>query len=299
MARALRVLLVVGVVALVILAGAATYVFIVSQGMLRKQYPAGPLDVRIPVDSPSIARGGHLVQVIGACRECHDADMGGKIVADMGPVGIVAAPNLTRGRGGIGSSFTDADWVRALRYGLRPDATTLVMMPSEVYTRMSDEDLGAVIGYLKQLPPVDRELPDIHFGLLGRALLATGRLDILTAPKTYHEHAPATPTPGATVEYGRYLADVSGCHGCHGIGLSGGRVAGPPDLPPAANLTPAGLRSWTEADFVRAMREGRRPDGTDINEFMPWRSYTGMSDLELRALWMYLRSVPPKASGGK
>jgi hypothetical protein len=76
-------------------------------------------------------------------------------------------------------------------------------------------------------------------------------------------------------------------------------VAGPDNLPPAANLTPAGLGSWTENDFVRALREGRRPDGSAINEFMPWRSYASMSDLDLKALWLYLRSVPPKASGGK
>jgi Cytochrome C oxidase, cbb3-type, subunit III len=106
-------------------------------------------------------------------------------------------------------------------------------------------------------------------------------------------------TVAAIAGFGRYLADVSGCHGCHGFGLSGGRVAGPDDLPLASNLTPAGLGTWSEADFVRAIREGRWPDGTAINEFMPWRSYCSMSDDELRALWAYLRSVPPRASGGK
>ena len=74
-------------------------------------------------------------------------------------------------------------------------------------------------------------------------------------------------------------------------------MAGPPDLPLASNLTPAGLGAWTEADFVRALREGRRPDGSAINEFMPWRGYGAMTDSELRALWLYLRSVPPRATG--
>ena len=107
------------------------------------------------------------------------------------------------------------------------------------------------------------------------------------------------PTAAAapSIEYGRYLAQVSGCHGCHGTGLSGGRVAGPPDLPLASNLTPAGLAAWTEADFVRALREGRRPDGSAINEFMPWRGYGAMTDTELHALWLYLRSVPPRPTG--
>jgi hypothetical protein len=104
---------------------------------------------------------------------------------------------------------------------------------------------------------------------------------------------------GRTVAYGRYLASVAGCHGCHGHGLSGGRVAGPPGLPPASNLTPAGIGGWTERDFVRALREGRRRDGSTIDEFMPWRTLGRMTDEELGALWDYLRSVPPKPFGGK
>ena len=299
MPRLLRHLLWVALGLLVLLASAATYAYVASARMLGTTYQTGPTGMIVPSDAASVARGEHLVQAIGACRECHDADLGGKVYADMGAIGIVAGRNLTRGRGGIGATFTDADWIRAIRFGVRLDGTTLIAMPSEVYTKMSDEDLGAIIAYLKQLPPVDRELPDTHFRLLGRALLATGKLDILTAPKTFHENTERTVVAGATPEYGRYLADVSGCHGCHGRGLSGGRVAGPPDLPPAANLTPAGLRSWTEADFVRAMRQGRRPDGTEINGFMPWRSFAAMNDLELHALWLYLQRIPPKASGGK
>jgi mono/diheme cytochrome c family protein len=217
----------------------------------------------------------------------------------MGPVGVVAGRNLTGGRGGIGAEFSDADWVRAIRYGLRRDGTSLIGMPSEVYTKMTDADLGAVIAYLKQLPPVDREVPQSHFKPFGRVLLAAGRMQILTAPKTFHGATTASAEPAPTAGYGRYLADVSGCHGCHGFGLSGGQVAGPPDVPIAANLTPAGIGAWTQADFVRAMREGRRPDGTSIHPFMPWRLYAAMQDDELQALWLYLRSVPPKATGGK
>jgi cytochrome c553 len=267
--------------------------------MLGKVYPVPSTSVAVPTDRSAIERGEHLVQAVAACAVCHDADLGGKLYAEMGPVGVVAGRNLTRGKGGIGGEFTDADWVRAIRYGVRRDGTTLIMMPSEVYTKLTDADLGAVIAYVKQVPPIDREVPQSRFGPLGRALLAVGKMQILTAPKTLHDGTTESAEPLPTAGYGRYLADVSGCHGCHGFGLSGGRVAGPDNLPPAANLTPTGLGSWTEKDFVRALREGRRPDGSAINEFMPWRSYASMSDLDLQALWQYLRSVPPKASGGK
>jgi cytochrome c553 len=282
-----------------IIVALAVWVYAASEAMLSKTYQVPSKLVAIPTAAGAVERGEHLVKAVGACATCHDTDLGGKVYAEMGPVGVVAGRNLTRGRGGIGGEFTDADWVRAIRYGIRRDGTTLIMMPSEVYTKFTDADLGALIAYLKQLPPVDREIPESRFGPVGRALLAVGKMKILTAPKTFHADTSSSAEPAATAGYGRYLADVSGCHGCHGFGLSGGKVAGPDNLPPASNLTPAGLRSWSERDFVRALREGRRPDGSSINEFMPWRSYASMSDLDLQALWLYLRSVPPKASGGK
>jgi len=286
-------------VAILLVAGLGGWVYAASRAILTKRYPIPAASVTIPSDPLAIARGEHLVMSVGACVTCHGPDMGGLVYADMGPVGVVAGRNLTRGRGGIGGQFTDTDWVRAIRYGLHADGTSLIMMPSEVYTRFTDADLGAIVAYLKQLPPVDREMPASRFGLLGKVLLATGKLDILTAPKTFHEGTAASAPPHVTAGYGRYLADVSGCHGCHGPGLSGGHVDGPANLPPAANLTPAGLGAWTQADFVRAIREGTRPDGTAINEFMPWKSYASMTDSELEALWLYFRSVPAKASGGR
>jgi cytochrome c553 len=104
------------------------------------------------------------------------------------------------------------------------------------------------------------------------------------------------------VAYGKYLAVT--CTGCHGEGLSGGAIPGtPPDWPPAANLTPdeaTGLGGWTEADFFRALREGKRPDGTDLQgDFMPWKLTAKMTDDEIRALWMYLQTLPAKAEGGR
>jgi hypothetical protein len=133
-----------------------------------------------------------------------------------------------------------------------------------------------------------------------RALLAAGKLNVLVAEKTPRLPLGPGVAPDGTAAYGRYLADVTGCHGCHGFGLSGGRVAGPAGFPPAANLTPAGrLAGWSEADFRRAMRTGARPDGTRIDAFMPWRLYAAMTDEELGALWRYLRGVPPRATGRK
>jgi mono/diheme cytochrome c family protein len=293
--RLLRTILVAIVV---IIAAAAGALYYLSDRELRRTYAVPSDTVPVPGDPASILRGAHLFKTT-TCSLCHAEDGGGSIYADLGLVGLIAGPNLTRGRGGVGDARTDQDFVRAIRYGVRPDGTSLIVMPSEVFTHLTDADLGSVIAYIRQLPPVDRELPATRFGPMGRVLLATGRMNILVAPKTKHEPNAPAPSGDAAIAIGRYLADISGCHGCHGYGLSGGRVAGPADLPPASNLTPAGLSTWTAADFIRVMREGRRPDGSAINEFMPWRAFAAMTDTELHALWMYLRSVPPKPFGNK
>jgi cytochrome c553 len=286
------------VFAAAVLAGVAV-VYAVSETMLRRVYPVSSRALSINATDISIERGGHLARAVGTCTLCHGDDFGGTVYADMGPMGRIAGPNLTRGRGGLPADFSIEDWVRAIRFGVHRDGTSLIVMPSEVFSHFSDRDLASMIAYLQSLPPVDREVPRTQFGWLGRALLAAGRLNILVAPKTQRGVASAATTEAANAEYGRYLADVSGCHGCHGYGLSGGRVAGPRQLPIAANLTPTGLGSWGEADFVRAMREGVRPDGRRLGPFMPYRTYSGMKDDELHALWMYLRSVPAKPTGNK
>lgn len=273
--------------------------YVLSERKLRAVYqpPASALTIT-PADY-SVARGAHLVRAVGSCTLCHGDDLGGGVYADMGLVGVVAGPNLTRGRGGRPADFTLADWVRALRFGVRRDGTSLIMMPSEVFTSFSDDDLASIIEYIRQVPPVDRDVPTTHFGIVGRALLATGKLEILTAPKTKHVGEASKIPAVLSAEYGKYLAEVSGCHGCHGHGLSGGRVAGPPGLPPASNLTPEGIGSWSEADFRRAMRDGKKPDGADVNDFMPWKIFRSMTDDELGAIWLYLKSVPPKPFGNK
>jgi mono/diheme cytochrome c family protein len=293
MARVTRILgrIVLGFVALVLVLLAAVYAL--SARALGKTYPIPDVALTIPADSASIARGEHLFQAVLGCAGCHGQDAGGRVFAEMGPVGTGAGANLTRGAGGVGTSYADADYVRAIRHGIRRDGTSLLMMPSEVYTNLSDDDLGAVITYLKQLPPVDRDTAKTRLKPLGRALLAFGKLPMLSAPKTHHAGTTQAVPADSTAVYGRYLVSVSGCTGCHGSDLTGGEAFGPPGTPPPPNLTPARLGTWTDEDFLTAIRKGRRPDGSAINELMPWREYSGMTDVELQAIWLYLRSVPP------
>src|SRR4051812_33687521 len=113
MARRRMILVrVAGLLVLVVL-GLVVWVYAASASILGTTYPMPDLGLRAPTDAAAVERGKHLVLAVGACPECHDPDLGGKVYADMGPVGIVAGRNLTRGRGGIGAAFSDADWVRA------------------------------------------------------------------------------------------------------------------------------------------------------------------------------------------
>ena len=283
--------------AIVVLAGSAVYV--VSERKLGRTYDTTVPVFTVPTDSASIARGEHLTRNVITCTLCHGQDLGGAVYSTDPVVGTVAGPNLTRGQGGVGSDYTAMDYARAIRRGVRRDGRSLMVMPSEVFTHLSQEDLGAVVAFLQHAPPVDREVPRSGFGPVGRALFAAGKMNIMVAGKTPRITPPESVPRDTTPAYGKYLADISGCHGCHGYGMSGGPVAGPPGLPPASNLTPAGIGQWTEADFTRVLRHGKRPDGSSVDAFMPWEVYRGMTDAEIRALWLYLRSVPPKAFGNK
>ncbi len=292
----------VTVLLVVVLLGLALGVaYGVSEVRLKRVHAvAADPPIALGEDSATLGRGAHLAHVIASCAECHGDDLGGKVYADAGLMGIIVGPNLTTGRGGVGATLLDEDWIRAIRHGVRPDGRSLIVMPSETFVHLSRQDLAAVLSYVKARPPVDRELPATRIRLLGRALLASGRLPILVADKTPDVPLSDGVPIGSTKEYGGYLADVSGCRGCHGLQLSGGRVAGPPGTPPTSNLTVAGpIGSWQEADFTRAMRQGLRPDGSLIDGFMPWRRFAAMTDDELHALWLYLRSVPAREYGNR
>ena len=291
--------IVVSVVVIVVVAGSTLYV--TTQRRIDRKWSVAGHSLTIPTDSLSLERGRRLATIISKCSGCHTADLGGGVFIDAPPVARLFSANLTRGKGGIGGQLTDLDWERAIRHGVKPDGTALLFMPAVEFQQMSDEDAAALIAYLKSVPPVDREVGRNSVGPIGRALFAKGDLPLLPAEMINHAAAHPAPVPmGATVEYGRYLANIGGCKGCHGDGLSGGRIPGsPPDWKPAANITPTGIGHYTEEDFFRALREGMRPGGVPIDTLMPWAFTKQMTDDEIRAVYTYLKTVPPKAFGNR
>lgn len=285
----------VGLLGLVAVGAGAIY--IVSNSQLKKTYTVTVAPVAIPTDAAAIARGRHLVNSRG-CSDCHGADLGGAKVIDDPAMGLIHGPNITRGTGGVPGTYRDEDYVRAIRHGVAQAGRALFLMPSEEYSTFSDADMGALVAFLKSAPPVNRERVPLSFGPVARGLIAAGKIKLAASVIDHGAVKPSTVTPGESVQYGRYVA--ASCMGCHGPNFSGGRVAsGPPDWPPAANLTTHAegrIGRWQETDFVHALRAGKRPDGSEINPVMP-RAFGQMNDVELKALWTFFKTLPPVATG--
>jgi mono/diheme cytochrome c family protein len=184
--------------------------------------------------------------------------------------------------------------VRAIRHGIEPDGKP-IFMPAVVSTaHLSDEDLGAIIAYLKTIPAVDHEMDGQQFTPLAKIMLAAGVLDKLPVESVSHEVHVTAPERGATVEYGEYLVNTNDCRVCHGPDLNGGPFPDPTITKISANLTPGGeLGAWSEEDFVNTIRTGVTPSGHQLDPvFMPWKDYAKFYDEELQAVWLYLQTLP-------
>jgi mono/diheme cytochrome c family protein len=276
-----------GLATLVLVAYLGLYVY--TEQMLNRRYEFPVEDVFVPTDAASIERGRHLVKGVVLCDDCHGDDLGGQVMADDPMIGRLAAPNLTAGPGGKGQTFTNTDYIRAIRHGVDPDGTGLVVMPASLFYSLSDEDLGAIIAYVKSMPPVDGEQPSVQLGPVGRFFLMQFPEVLSAAAIDHTAPRPAAPAPGVTVEYGQYLA--SSCATCHGVDMGGGEGEGAgPDLTRGGNWG-----TWNEADFVRTVRTRVNPDGKELDpELAPvFENIDELTEDELSAIWLYLQSLPP------
>jgi mono/diheme cytochrome c family protein len=295
-------------------------------GYFAAKWPPTYEDVPEPAitasDDPEvIARGDYLFHAVAHCGLCHAprADLyalqsGEKIVPRgggewvMGPLGTVRAPNLTADPTGV-ANLSDGQLARAIRHNVKADHTPALMMIA--VGAMSDEDLTALVSYIRTIAPVANEVAPSEIGLLGK-LLFQGPMGFFGAPKDYP--IPPFVTEGeVSVERGRYLFEGPAfCAGCHSDlewdgeelqfagQLGSGRVdpnfvdeSDPSFVFVAPNLTPEPqtgvIAGWTEAQFIERMRAGRTFAATP----MPWESYRLMTDGDLKSIYAYLQQLPP------
>lgn len=269
---------------------------------LNKHYEAPRMLIPIPDDPASLAEGKRIFQYRG-CEACHGEELQGLVYLDNPALGKVITPNLTKGPGGIGNERTDEDLIRSIRHGIKPDGTPLLFMPSTEFYFLSDADLGKVLAYIRSRPPVDNQPQASALSFTG--FIAMNVVKTITfIPAELIPHAimpPPAPKPGITPQYGAYLG--LSCKVCHGLTLSGGEIPGfPPEWPSTPNLTPGSgsrLPDWKAEGFIEIIRNGTK-HGRRINPlYMPWRSYCYMTDDELRAVYAYLMSLPPKDFGNR
>lgn len=279
--------------------------------------------VTAPSDPDTVARGEYIFKYTAICWMCHGSEgdidaapAGGEEfdLRDVGPpggFGVFYAANLTPDTDtGLGA-WSDGEIFRALREGLDQEGRVLQIMPFEWYRGMSDEDLLAIVAYMKSLPPVHNPVPANRLNFVPKALLAF---------KVIKPQPPVTepiiaPAPGPTIEYGKYLSShLSSCAECHtprnpqtgqfymdrpftGQSLTfeeEGIAITPPNLTPDQET---GIGTWTEDQFLTAIRTGVRPDGHVIMPmFMPWLIYRELSDDDLRAIYRYLQSLPAESN---
>jgi mono/diheme cytochrome c family protein len=226
----------------------------------------------------------------GFCSACHSKTgplTGGLDIGEHFPVpiGSFVSSNLTP----IGplSRWSDGDIFRAIRNSVDPDGRWLIIMSYTNAGNLSDEDIRAVIAYIRSLPAVGKPTdnrPD-HLNPLGIAMLGAGMLPKgkpvsigpITAP-------PASPTS----LYGEYILSYQDCRACHGVKLTGGVPGQLGPLGPDLNL----VKGWKLEGFVATMRTGVDPNGHELSKEMPWRAIGRMSDEELSAVYEYLTHLP-------
>jgi len=277
-------------VGLILVAGVV--LILVANSRLNKTYEFPPSDIPIPTDEESLAFGQHRVETL--CVSCHGDDLGGTVLLDDPVLGVLESINLTTGEGGIGQTYnSDEDYVNAIRHGIDLEGKPILMPAVNSTSKLSDKDLGSIIAYLRTIPPVDGERRGLQLKPVGKILYAVGMLPAMPAEVVSHETHVTAPERGVTIEYGKYLMDTNDCRDCHGEELAGAEYPDPTIYLITPNLTPGGeVGFWSEEQFMTTIRTGIHPSGRDLNEIMPWKTYRKFTDDELKAIYMYLRSLP-------
>lgn len=260
---------------------------------MSRTYAVKDPPLQVAAGPEALQRGRHLFDTRG-CGDCHGPQGAGRVMIDDPGLGRIVTSNLTRSV--RDPAYTDDALAAAIRHGIRPDGTPLLVMPSGDFANLDNADVAALVAYLRALPASDNAPGTSVVRPVGRVLYMLGKLPLFPAESIDHSpRARHAPTAAITPDYGRYVAQA--CTGCHGNDFAGGMVV-IPGKPPSANLTPTGLAKWSEEDFLRVMHTGQRPDGTAVDPLMPWAVYAKMEDVELRAIWAYLRDLDPVANRG-
>lgn len=257
-----------------------------------------------------LERGRYIVEGPAHCFECHsDVDWekpGGQpkpgrkgAGTEFGKYGMpwLVAPNITPDAETGAGTWTDEQLARAIREGIGNDGRRLFpVMPYTYFRNMSDEDLASVVVYLRSIEPVRNVLP---------------RTNIPEPMKnSLPDHQPiiepvSSPESSDPTARGKYLVSIAGCSSCHtptkagepmkGFEFAGGvTFKGPWGEVNSANITPdaSGISYYDEALFIKTLRTGH-VGARKLSSIMPWGYFRNMTDDDLKAIYVYLRTLTP------
>jgi len=253
------------------------------------------------IDPAVVARGKHLAESVAACAtsDCHGVDLSGGRTLQLGPLGNFTGPNITPA--GLAAVYSDGELARVIQHGIKRNGQTVRMMPSHEVGWFPGADIAAIVSFVRSVPAVEKPNGEVSIGVLGKVLDRNDKIVLDVARKIDHSRATDAPlVPEPTARYGAYL--VRSCTGCHGDHLGGGRIPGAPaSMTTPANLTPheTGLATWGFDDFSKVLETGVRPDGRKLSKDMPYEALSKTDLTERKALWAYLRALPPAPFGSR
>lgn len=269
-----------GIAGLVVIA--VIFVYIVMGRDLARTYDIEGETVAVPSDAASIEEGQRLAQLRGCSGGCHGRTTKGGVMMELFDGTRVVSPDL----GKLAARYSTTELERAIRHGVKPDGTSVLrIMPSEMFSTLSDRDLGLILAYLRSQPEGEETLPESKFGPVARVMgfFFKRKIDTLLAAEVVdHQHPPA-PEPADEEAYGRYLANTV-CSECHGGDLRGA----PDDLAPGLAIALA----YSREDFETLMRTGEPQGGQELRLMadVARSRFTRFTDDEITALHSYLSS---------
>ncbi len=281
----------------VVLAGLLTLIFALlsiaaANGLYQFYAPRGSpvTELKVAGTPDQIARGEHLASSL--CASCHSVNdqlplSGGRDVGASSPVPLGSFVSINLTPAGPLKDWSDGEILRVLREGVDRDGHSLMVMSSNGLRYLSEEDKQAIIAYLRSQPPVVNAIPNPPDQPNLLAAVMTGAGLLKAEPPL--AGAVTAPPKAATSDYGKYFVGFEDCRLCHGEDLMGGTN---PNFRKGPSLRV--VLGWTQDQFVATLRTGKDPGGHMLSDAMPWRDIGRLDDIELGAVYAYLKSLPPK-----
>jgi cytochrome c553 len=242
------------------------------------------LELRVEGSLEQVRRGQAIAD--GFCGACHSRngtltggeDIGKHLPLDMGSF---VSSNLTAA--GALKHWSDGEIFRAIRNGVDADGRRLIIMSLTNAGKLSDEDIRALVAYIRKQPAAGASTPEPpdQLNLLGLVLLGSGQFP---SGKPVFTGVVVAPPKAETVAYGEYVLSYQDCRECHGRQLTGGIQGQWAPIGPGLGL----VADWSREQFIATLRTGKDPSGHELGERMPWRPLGKMDDVELGAIYEYL-----------